>query len=103
MINKAIETIAHIQPISGKKVTLNKIHAPLCKSADVDEVSTVIFFCLIFQKMKFCSSKLKKPLLFQEGTLKLQAKKIAYFLIVSKNKFTLKVLKVLKENLSGCF
>lgn len=61
MINKAIETIAHIQPISGKKATLNKIHAPLCKSADVDEVSTVIF-----QKMKLCSSKLKKPLLFQE-------------------------------------
>ena len=53
--------------------------------------------------MKLCSSKLKKPLLFQEGTLKLQAKKIAYFLIVSKNKFTLKVLRVLKENLSGCF
>ena len=102
MINKAIETITHIQPISGKKATLNKIHAPICKSADVDEVSSY-FFWLIFQKMKLCSSKLKKPLLFQEGTLKLQAKKIAYFLIVSKNKFTLKVLRVLKENLSGCF
>ena len=50
MINKAIETITHIQPISGKKATLNKIHAPLCKSADVDEVSTVIFFGLFFRK-----------------------------------------------------
>ena len=66
MINKAIETITNIQPISGKKATLNKIHAPLCKSADVDEVSTVIFFGLFFRKWNFVALSLKNLFYFRK-------------------------------------
>ena len=36
--------------------------------------------------MELFSSRLKKLLMFQEATLKSQAKKISYFLRVSKNK-----------------
>ena len=43
--------------------------------------------CLIFREMELSNLKLKKVFIFQERTLKSQAKKVSYFLRVSKNEF----------------
>ena len=42
---------------------------------------------LIFQEMELFSFKNRNFLIFQEQTLKLQAKKFSYFVRVFKNKF----------------
>ena len=38
MADKVIEPITYIKSVSKKKVTIDRIHAHLCKSTDVDEV-----------------------------------------------------------------
>ena len=38
MADKVIEIITHIKSVSRKKVTIDRIRAHLCKSADVDEI-----------------------------------------------------------------